>query len=228
MLPRGWQTAAARAWLLSSGDGSRGEARGWRRRARPRERRLVRAERPRRALVPRAGPWRQPAVDGQRRVRGRDVLPPARHVDPGASSRRAELDVSLGDRAGGLPRARGRGDPDRRRCRAAAPAVGFRPLPARERGTRSSGPETRHACCSPSRRASSRRTARGASTAPTSWRAATTPARPRTRRTAPWRTRGSRHRGLPATGMACCRARLAWAARSRSPLRCEPRAGACV
>ena len=52
--------------------------------------------------------------------------------------------------------------------------------------------------------------------------------RPRTRRTAPWRTRGSRHRGLPATGMACCRARLAWAAGSRSPLRCEPRAGACV
>src|SRR5439155_18191958 len=45
---------------------------------------------------------------------------------------RAERDVSLGDRAGGLLRTRGRGAPDRRGAGAAAQAVGFRALPARD------------------------------------------------------------------------------------------------
>src|SRR5581483_10444501 len=53
--------------------GARGAARGDGSRARPGERRLVRAERARRPLVPPAGSRRQPAAHGCRRARGGDV-----------------------------------------------------------------------------------------------------------------------------------------------------------
>ena len=126
-------------------------------------------------------------------------------------SGRAQQDIPLGDRAGGLPRPRRGGAPDRRGAGAAAEAVGLRALPTRD-ATRASSARARGlACCSARARASFRRTGRGASTAPTRPPPGTTRARPRTRRTARSRTRASRrqrptrHPGRPAPGLARAR-----------------------
>ena len=174
------------------GDGSRVAARIDRARARPARGRLVRAQRARGALAPRAGALRHLRVRGC--VRGRAGLPAAGDQPQRPRAGRADGDVPLGGRSGGLPRARRGGAAHRRGRGAPAAAVGSSCTVLRERSTRSSGPATGTAWCSQSAPATARPGRTGAATAWTRPRCATAPASSRRRPTRTRRTRDSPRR----------------------------------
>ena len=165
------------------------------------------------------------------RVRGsrgaRAGLLAAGDQHPGAAAGRADVDVPLGGRPGGLPRRRRRGARDRRGRRTAPSPVGSPALStrdeARDRRSRADAVHGRRG-----RRARpldrERRSARaGAATPSTKPRAATAPASTKTRRCRRRRTRSScPQRSRPTPTVCCPRARPATprcgARRARSPL----------
>ena len=103
-------------------------------------------------------------------------VPAVRNPCLGPRPGRADVDVPLGGRPGGLPRPVRRGAPARRGRGAPAAAVGLRALPARHEPQRSSAPATGRASCSQSARASTRTALAGAATPSTKSRSDTTPA----------------------------------------------------
>ena len=123
--PLGLQDLRRSSNVAGSADGYRGGSEADGERSRRQERRVVRAQRARRALAVRAGPLRLLPVRGRDRLRA-GGRPPRRDAAGGADG-----DVPLGVRPGGLPRPLGRGHARHRGRGAAAAAVGLRPLPAR-------------------------------------------------------------------------------------------------
>ena len=171
--------------LPGSPCGSRGLARRDRARHRLQGRRLVRPERPRRALVPRRRARRA------LRLRGRRGVLAARDEHHGPRTGRGDGDVPLGGRPGELPRrVRGRA-PDHRGRGTTLEGVGLRPLPA-EREAHHRGAAKDRVSSSRSARASTRSTTRiGAATRSTPSRFATKPASRRRRPNPTSRTRWS-------------------------------------